>query len=484
MNYDLKDQIRELTDFIETSQTQIRGPDVRAGVAGLASTVDEPSLRRKRVLIAVSAFVLALILVGGVAWLAPLGDDAPPATEPTVTTTIPTSTTMIATEEAVELEVLSLVIGPEPRFDTSALGREVVFEPSEDDDISVQVSQLIFDSLPPGYEYPIPMDLESLEGRLTALINDGVSDATITGPIQYVGHMADLGQHVIIWEIDQGLGVSVIPGDTASSCCGGTSEDYGMWLGAGDGSTAVIVVAVPIETSVVGITEPDGTGLWQRPIGGWGMFEVAEWSQGSPGPTIDAYDDLGNQIGHWTIGSQTPVVTTTIPAVPAPATQEVTVTWTDVPQDERRGCPASATDCDGGGWVRTIVGTSFGLFGTDRFGALWRSTDGANWEPTLTELRDVSVASSGPRTLVSGLRDGRAVLLRSVDGVEWSEIDLSDVPERVRYVTETTPSGLTWLRSPSFSRDVLVTIEADRATTVHEPPWDQDMCCGGPTLAQ
>lgn len=96
MNYDLKDQIRELTDFIETSQTQIQGPDVRATAAGLTSTVDKTSLRRKGVLIAVSAFVLVLILVGGMAWLVPLGDNAPPANEPTVTTT------MVPTEDAVE----------------------------------------------------------------------------------------------------------------------------------------------------------------------------------------------------------------------------------------------------------------------------------------------------------------------------------------------------------------------------------------------
>jgi hypothetical protein len=299
MSNDLRDQIRELTEFIDASQTQIEGAEVRAGAVGLAATGDEASLPLKRVLIAAAAFVLVLILVGGVAWLVPLGDDAPPATEPTVTTTI-------ATEDAVEFEVLSLAIGPEPRFDISALGREVVFEPSEDDDISVKLSQLIFDTLPPGYEYPIPVDLESLEGRLIALITDpdAANAATLTGPIQYVGHMADNGQHLIVWEIDDGLGLSVLPGG-ASSCCGGTSEDYGMWLGAGDSSSAVIVVAVPLETSVVGITEPDGTRLWQRPIEGWGIFEVAEWPEGSPGPTIDAYDILGNEIGHWTIGSQT-----------------------------------------------------------------------------------------------------------------------------------------------------------------------------------
>lgn len=305
MTYDLEDQIRELTDFIDTLQTPIHGPEVRAGAVGLASTGDEASLPLKRVLIATAAFVLVLILVGGVAWLGPLGNDAPPATEPTVTTPI-------ATEEAVELEVLRLTISPEPKFETSALGREVVFEPSKGDDISTQVSQLIFDNLPPGYEYPIPMDLESLEGRLIALITDpdAANAQTLAGPIQYVGHMADNGRHLIVWKIDNGLGLSVLSNGgltgSALSCCGGGPRgDYGLWLGGGDGSTAEIVVAVPLETSVVGITKPDGTRLWQRPIGGWGVFEVAEWPESAPGPTVVAYDDLGNEIGHWTIGSQT-----------------------------------------------------------------------------------------------------------------------------------------------------------------------------------
>jgi len=48
-----------------------------------------------------------------------------------------------------------------------------------------------------------------------------------------------------------------------------------------------------------------GTACGSDPSEGWGMFEVAGWPEGSPGPTIDAYNILGDQIGHWTIGSQT-----------------------------------------------------------------------------------------------------------------------------------------------------------------------------------
>jgi len=169
-----------------------------------------------------------------------------------------------------------------------------------------------------------------------------------------------------------------------------------------------------------------------------------------------------------------PVVKTTIPAAPPPTSQEITVAWTN-----GRNHPGQ------GPLFRTIVGTSFGFLGADRSGTLWHSPDGMSWEPTLTELKGVSVASSGSTTLVSGVRSGRAVLLRSVDGVEWSEVDRSEVPEQVRDLVATTPSGLTWLGSAyGSSEGVLAVVDADRVTTVHEPPWDEHVCCGTTTLLQ
>jgi hypothetical protein len=88
MSYDLKDQIREVADFIYESQTPIRGSDVRAGTVGLLSGVDDVSRPLKKVLIVVAAFVLVLIVLGGVAWLAPFGGGTSPVDEINVSTTV------------------------------------------------------------------------------------------------------------------------------------------------------------------------------------------------------------------------------------------------------------------------------------------------------------------------------------------------------------------------------------------------------------
>ncbi len=97
MSYDLKDQIREVADFIHESQAPIRGSDIRAGTVGLVSGVDDVSRPLKKVLIVAAAFVLVLIVLGGVAWLAPFGGGTSPVDEPTVTTILdePTVTTIL-----------------------------------------------------------------------------------------------------------------------------------------------------------------------------------------------------------------------------------------------------------------------------------------------------------------------------------------------------------------------------------------------------
>jgi hypothetical protein len=168
-----------------------------------------------------------------------------------------------------------------------------------------------------------------------------------------------------------------------------------------------------------------------------------------------------------------PVVTTTLSALSLSADGGVTVRWI-------------GRQADGRPPIRNIVSTSFGFLGTDFSRALWRSNDGVNWTPTLTDLSDISVASSGSMTLVSGVRDGSAVLLRSADDGTWSNIDISDIrsaPQN-RDVIATTPSGLTWLGSQTGGAgSVLVVIDADRVTAVYAPPWDQEVCCGV-TLAQ
>jgi hypothetical protein len=165
-----------------------------------------------------------------------------------------------------------------------------------------------------------------------------------------------------------------------------------------------------------------------------------------------------------------PVVTTTLAAPPQPQSPLVAVTWEERPIE--------------GPSVDTIVSTSFGYFGTDDPGVLWRSSDGTTWEPALTDLREVSVVSDGAIALVAGLRDRRPVLLRSADGVEWSEIDRSLVPDMGdQYVAATTPSGLTLIGHRGGEHKV-VAIDTDRVTAVYEPPWNQEACCAPESLVQ
>lgn len=89
MSYDLRDQIREVTMLIDESQTPIHGADIRAGTVGFHSTSDGVSRPMSSAMIVVAAFAVVMILVGGVAWLAPFGDGAPSTdTGPRVTDTI------------------------------------------------------------------------------------------------------------------------------------------------------------------------------------------------------------------------------------------------------------------------------------------------------------------------------------------------------------------------------------------------------------
>ena len=184
-----------------------------------------PPTWRRGVWVAVAAAVVTLLLVGGVAWLRSFNETVPPVDQPTVTT-LPTETSedpIVSWAEA----------GPEPRFDTSPLGLEVVFE-----------------------------------ARRPCLI-PGVEE----------------------------------------TCGPSVQDDYGLMSAGGDQYSTTITVRVPPETSVVGIiahTRSASWRFWQRPIGGWGVFEVPGWPDGTPGPRVIAFDADGIQIGQWCSGSPDP----------------------------------------------------------------------------------------------------------------------------------------------------------------------------------
>lgn len=154
-------------------------------------------------------------------------------------------------------------------------------------------------------------------------------------------------------------------------------------------------------------------------------------------------------------------VSTTAPAV------SLSITWTEEPAQNRG--------------INTVAGR---LRIDD--GQLQRWVDGTRWEhvPALVGVTVGSEGSGSPGSsggfadggdfvLVSGVRqsDGAVIMLKSADGEEWNEIDISALtPAAARQITATSSSGVTAFGDPN-RRPVVGVVEGDRVTNVHIPPW-------------
>jgi hypothetical protein len=275
----------------------------------------EPSLlpaatRNRRWAVAVAAAVVTVVALGAVAWLAPLGSDAPPAQEPTVVTTFPeqvtvpepetltdttVSTTTLTTvaiapappdtfdrlddalahapvyhrfgyEVTAELEYLDSYIEgltgssvwPKPEFDTSALGAESVLirlPPSA----LISVSRVI-PSYPtddqPVVEQPLVAgaQLSGTEYVATFSITLGFKDGAVS-PHWTLLSAFEGGAHMQLGRLDDQDPPHII------LMGGGWSED-----------SPTVIGGLPPEASVVATTLGDGTNVWQRPISGIAIF--------------------------------------------------------------------------------------------------------------------------------------------------------------------------------------------------------------------
>ena len=214
---------------------------------------------------AVTGAVAVLVLVGGGFWL------VRPST-PAVSAgfdwdayfTAVTPSALLLREDPTVLQLQAA--GPEPLFDTSALGFEVALEPVEND--------------------------AGIPTEILSEIKDGpTGELTPIGPFLYAGQVAESGRLLAVYQVSGG--VCMISGGPSSIQigCSGRDEGYGLYRD--------VHVFVPLETSVVAITTLDGQRLWQRPIGGWALFDLPDPPQGSPPHSIDAYDAFGNLIGQW-----------------------------------------------------------------------------------------------------------------------------------------------------------------------------------------
>jgi hypothetical protein len=174
--------------------------------------------------------------------------------------------------------VVQAAAGPEPRFDTSALGEEIALVPAQ----SAAVVPYF-------------------------ILNGGASDravATVERPVVVIGRAAEPGLDVaptvtaIVWftEADvvcEGAGV----GGSMGSSCGFEFLGRFGFTGATTGpGTDDITYAVPLETSVVKLLAESGT-YWQRPRGGYGVVPFGDTV--SLPETIIAFDADGNEIGRW-----------------------------------------------------------------------------------------------------------------------------------------------------------------------------------------
>ena len=218
---------------------------------------------------------------------APIVDEA--VTPPTVATESTTGTTLVYAEV-----VLNAELGPEPRFDTSILGDEVVPDRSAD-----------------------PAELLTAE-ELGMIFGMDPTDTVATGDPLYVGELH--GVHGLVIpalrsvDITSDAGVCFItkyvlpeaqPAGANWSCSGLGGGIQGFYTVSGDRPDEEAILFVrPLEAlflvddpavSVIAIGHAPGDSQWQRPIGGAALF-VIPTPEGVGPFTITAYDETGEVI--------------------------------------------------------------------------------------------------------------------------------------------------------------------------------------------
>jgi len=178
---------------------------------------------------------------------------------------------------------------PEPAFDTSSLGREIVLEAVPPDELSMSALRA--------------------DGGLFALDDNGSRQLDDSRPILNIGRVtvprnsvSSSAKHLILYPTIDGGYCNVTLSDDAGygSNCGFYSDGQFGVAGGGSGSEgfSFINVVVPENTSVVTVeTQADGV-MWQRPVAGWALFPTMVGDEMS-GFIVEAFDQYGNVIGHW-----------------------------------------------------------------------------------------------------------------------------------------------------------------------------------------
>jgi hypothetical protein len=417
MSHDLKDQIREVAVFIDESQTPIRGAEVRAGTVNLVSGVDGVSRPLKRTLVVVAAFALVLILVGGVAWLAPFDSSGPPAgelTETTIlevttpTTQVPPATDTPTTTVAMTIEPPALV-APQVDWVDSNLAPQYlsITDLTTGNGTSVIVGESIW---------------TSVDGIEWAVVNENARAQVVI----YSDDRFLAGFQGSAWSSQNG--VSWEPEDLDSSL------DIEVWsLAYGDPG---YVAAGLVETSGslhAAITYSQDGVAWNRVPNTGNMFGDPEqpfrWltardvAYGPEGYVVVGEDDFaggGMKVAIWISPDGT--------------------TWNRVEHDDAvfggssddEWFNAYAVASGGAGYV--AVGE---IDSSERHtGAVWFSPDGHTWELVIDQpaftgpvtLDDVVAIEAGYVAVGDDLKDGTPLIWFSSDGRIWSQLETDDLP--------------------------------------------------------
>lgn len=171
--------------------------------------------------------------------------------------------------------------GPEPQFDTSTLGREIVLQPASS---TAELQELL----------ETAGIVERMGSREDRFLYDE------TRPVLDIGYVAETDSRFVIYGTrENGFCDLTIESNGSSIGCGDfTRTLYGV-KGAGGtvGEIGNARVTVPEGTAAVTFSADGGEQLWQRPVAGWALF---------PAPihdfvtyVVDAYDATGSRLGHW-----------------------------------------------------------------------------------------------------------------------------------------------------------------------------------------
>jgi hypothetical protein len=167
--------------------------------------------------------------------------------------------------------------GPEPLFDTSGLGEEIVLIPATPDD--------------PPPDFVLERTAEG-EERGRPLVD-------FDRPLVNIGTVAEMDATMVIYGTsDGGYCQAVLEGSGWGSSCGDfTNELFGV-TGAGTSlGGGYAEVRIPIESAVVQFSTDDDAPFWQRPVAGHALFPF------ETGPIamfrVTAFDQDGDVIGEW-----------------------------------------------------------------------------------------------------------------------------------------------------------------------------------------